>query len=155
MLKIASYDVVFQDVPGEVTLSLNLSQCPNCCPGCHSPQLQDDIGYPLDDDMLGGLLDRYGSDVTCVCFMGGDREPQEVMRLAALVHAAGIKTAWYSGKPQLPDCFDYGVLDYVKIGPYIASKGPLTSPDTNQRMYRIDSGKLTDITDSFKKKGVG
>ena len=105
--------------------------------------------------MLGGLLDRYGSDVTCVCFMGGDREPQEVMRLAALVHAAGIKTAWYSGKPQLPDCFDYGVLDYVKIGPYIASKGPLTSPDTNQRMYRIDSGKLTDITDSFKKKGVG
>jgi len=155
VLKIASYDVVFRDVPGEVTLSLNLSQCPNCCPGCHSPQLQEDIGYPLDDDMMNDLLDRYGRDVTCVCFMGGDREPQEVMRLAALVRKRGLKTAWYSGRQQLPECFDAAALDYVKVGPYIESRGPLTSPDTNQIMYRIDDGKLTDITDRFKKKGVG
>ena len=155
MLKIASYDVVFQDVPGEVTLSLNLSQCPNCCPGCHSPQLQEDIGFPLDDDMMNGLLERYGRDVTCVCFMGGDREPQDVMRLAGLVRKRGLKTAWYSGRQELPECFDSGVLDYVKVGPYIESKGPLTNPDTNQRMYRIEEGRMTDITDKFKKKGVG
>ena len=155
MLKIASYDVVFQDVPGEVTLSLNLSQCPNCCPGCHSPQLQEDIGFPLDDDMMNGLLERYGRDVTCVCFMGGDREPQEIMRLAGLVRKTGLKTAWYSGRQELPECFDHGVLDYVKVGPYIESKGPLTNPDTNQRMYRIEEGRMTDITDKFKKKGVG
>ena len=155
MLKIASYDVVFQDVPGEVTLSLNLSQCPNCCPGCHSPQLQEDIGFPLDDDMMNGLLERYGRDVTCVCFMGGDREPQEIMRLAGLVRKTGLKTAWYSGRQELPECFDRGVLDYVKVGPYIESKGPLTNPDTNQRMYRIEEGRMTDITDKFKKKGVG
>ena len=154
-MKIASYDVVFQDVPGEVTLSLNLSQCPNCCPGCHSPQLQEDIGFPLDDDMMNGLLERYGRDVTCVCFMGGDREPQEVMRLAGLVRKRGLKTAWYSGRQELPECFDSGVLDYVKVGPYIESKGPLTNPDTNQRMYRIEEGRMTDITDKFKKKGVG
>ena len=153
-MKIASYDIVFQDVPGEVTLSLNLSQCPNCCHGCHSPQLQDDIGYPLDDDMLYGLLDRYGKDVTCVCFMGGDRDPAEVMRLAGLVHEAGIKTAWYSGRQELPDCFDSGALDYVKVGPYIESRGPLTSPDTNQRMFRIEQGNMVDITGVFKKKGV-
>ena len=151
-MKIASYDIVFQDVPGEVTLSLNLSQCPNCCHGCHSPQLQEDIGYILDDDMLADLLDRYGRDVTCVCFMGGDREPAEVMRLAGLVKKAGLKTAWYSGKPELPDCFDAGVLDYVKVGPYIESRGPLTNPDTNQRMYRIENGVMTDITASFRKK---
>ena len=151
-MKIASYDIVFQDVPGEVTLSLNLSQCPNCCPGCHSPQLQEDIGYPLDDEMLGGLLERYGNDITCVCFMGGDREPGEVMRLAGLVKKAGIKTAWYSGRQKLPDCFDAGVLDYVKVGPYIESRGPLTNPDTNQIMYRIEDGVMTDITASFRKK---
>ena len=154
-MKIASYDIVFQDVPGEVTLSLNLSQCPNCCPGCHSPQLQEDIGLLLDDDLLDGLLDRYGHDVTCVCFMGGDREPGEVMRLADRVHAAGLKTAWYSGKQQLPDCFRKESLDYVKVGPYIEVKGPLPSPDTNQRMYRIDQGNLIDITSSFRKKGMG
>jgi len=151
-MKIASYDIVFQDVPGEVTLSLNLSQCPNRCPGCHSPGLQDDIGYPLDDDMLDGLLERYGRDVTCVCFMGGDREPQEIMRLADRVHGIGLKTAWYSGRQKLPDCFKMESLDYVKVGPYIESRGPLPSPDTNQRMYRIESGKLIDITASFLKK---
>ena len=115
----------------ELTLSLNLSQCPNRCPGCHSPQLQDDIGFPLDDGLLDGLLERYGNDVTCVCFMGGDREPAEVMRLAGHVHSRGLKTAWYSGKQRLPDCFRTDVLDYVKVGPYIESKGPLPSPDTN------------------------
>ncbi len=151
-MKIASYDIVFQDVPGEVTLSLNLSQCPNCCPGCHSPQLQEDIGYPLDDEMLDGLLERYGRDVTCVCFMGGDREPDEVMRLARLVHKEGLKTAWYSGRQELPECFDTGALDFVKVGPYIESKGSLTSPDTNQRMYMVENGEMTDITNVFTKK---
>ena len=154
-MKIASYDIAFQDVPGEVTLSLNLSQCPNCCPGCHSPMLQEDIGLLLDDDMLDGLLERYGHDVTCVCFMGGDREPGEVMRLADRVHAAGIKTAWYSGRQELPDCFRKESLDYVKVGPYIESRGPLPNPDTNQRMYRIDNGDMIDITASFRKKRVG
>ena len=151
-MKIASYDIVFQDVPGEVTLSLNLSQCPNHCPGCHSPQLQEDIGYPLDDDMLYGLLDRYGHDVTCVCFMGGDREPAEVMRLARLVHSFGLKTAWYSGRQALPECFDIGALDYVKVGPYIESRGPLTNADTNQRMYRIEAGEMIDITSGFVRR---
>jgi len=151
-MKIASYDIVFQDVPGEVTLSLNLSQCPNRCPGCHSPQLQDNIGLPLDDALLDGLLERYGRDVTCVCFMGGDREPEEVMRLAGRVRAAGLKTAWYSGRQQLPDCFNAELLDFVKVGPYVESLGPLPSPDTNQRMYRIENGEMTDITLCFRKK---
>lgn len=154
-MKIASYDIVFQDVPGEVTLSLNLSQCPNRCKGCHSPQLQEDIGFPLTDDLLDDLLEKYGHDVTCVCFMGGDREPGEVMRLADRVHAVGLKTAWYSGRQELPDCFRPDALDYVKVGPYIESKGPLPSPDTNQRMYRIENGELKDITICFRNKGVG
>lgn len=151
-MKIASYDIVFQDVPGEVTLSLNLSQCPNRCQGCHSPQLQDDIGYLLDDEMLDSLLESYGHDVTCVCFMGGDCEPEEVMRLADRVHAFGLKTAWYSGKQQLSEYFRFESIDYVKLGPYVATLGPLSSPETNQRMYRSDSGRLIDITDNFKRK---
>ena len=89
-MKIASYDIVFQDVPGEVTLSLNLSQCPNCCHGCHSPQLQEDIGYPLDDSMLDGLLERYGRDVTCVCFMGGDNDIPALTLLAEFVKKKGL-----------------------------------------------------------------
>ena len=150
-MKIASYDIVFQEVPGEVTLALNISQCPNHCPGCHSPHLQDDIGLPLDEKVLDGLLDRYGKDVTCVCFMGGDSEPEMVMSLACHVHETGLKTAWYSGRQQLPECFSYDCMDYVKVGPYVEKMGPLSSPSTNQKMYRVDSGRLDDITFCFRK----
>lgn len=151
-MKIASYDIVFQEVPGQVTLALNISQCPNHCPGCHSPHLQDDIGLVLDRDMIDSLLEKYARDITCVCFMGGDNEPRKVMELSAHVHAAGLLTAWYSGHRDLPDCFECECLDYVKLGPYIESRGPLTNPDSNQKMYQIEGGELKDITHLFWKK---
>ena len=44
MLRLASFDVVFQEIPGEVTLALNLSGCPNRCAGCHSPHLWEEVG---------------------------------------------------------------------------------------------------------------
>ncbi len=151
-MKIASYDIVFQEVPGQVTLALNISQCPNHCPGCHSPHLQDDIGLVLDRDMIDSLLEKYARDITCVCFMGGDSEPEKVMELSAYVHDAGLLTAWYSGRQNLPDCFDYRCLDYVKVGPYNESRGPLSNPDSNQKMYQIEGGELKDITHLFWKR---
>jgi anaerobic ribonucleoside-triphosphate reductase activating protein len=72
MLRLASFDVVFQEIPGEVTLALNLSGCPNRCAGCHSPHLWEEVGEPLDDNLLNSLLSGYGNAITCVCFMGGD-----------------------------------------------------------------------------------
>ena len=82
MLKYAGYDIVFQEIPDEVTLALNLSGCPNGCPGCHSPHLQRDEGEALTPGALERLLERYGREITCVCFMGGDAAPGEVAALA-------------------------------------------------------------------------
>lgn len=70
MLKFADYDIVFQEVPDETTLALNLSNCPHRCEGCHSPQLREDIGTPLTPESLDSLLARYPY-VTCVGLMGG------------------------------------------------------------------------------------
>ena len=39
MLKYANFDVVFQEVPDEVTLAINITNCPNQCPGCHSKNI--------------------------------------------------------------------------------------------------------------------
>ena len=61
MLRLASFDVVFQEIPGEVTLALNLSGCPNRCAGCHSPHLGEEVGEPLDDNLLNSLLSGYGN----------------------------------------------------------------------------------------------
>ncbi len=110
-LRLASYDIVFQEIPGEVTLALNLSGCPNRCAGCHSPHLQGEEGEALDDELLNGLLEQYGAGVTCVCFMGGDADPQEVARLAEVVRQRGLKAAWYSGREDFPA----GDFDYVKL----------------------------------------
>ncbi len=152
MLRLASYDIVFQEIPGEVTLALNLSGCPNGCPGCHSPHLQEETGETLDEALLGGLLDRYGTSVTCVCFMGGDGDPGQVSRLAGQIRKTTdgrLKTGWYSGRRALPAGFDPGRFDYVKLGPYIESLGGLKAPATNQRLYKIESGELRDITREF------
>lgn len=78
MLRYVDYDIVFQEIPDEVTLAINLSNCPNRCKGCHSPHLLENVGESLTEESLGHLLQKYGKAVTCVCFMGGDAEPFEV-----------------------------------------------------------------------------
>ena len=47
MLTYVNHDIVFQEFPDEVTLAINLSRCPNRCPGCHSPYLQQEEGEEL------------------------------------------------------------------------------------------------------------
>lgn len=71
--------------------------------------------------------------------MGGDAEPTEIERISRLIKEMfpGIKTAWYSGREQLPDGFDIKVLDFLKLGPYIEALGGLKSPKTNQALYKI------------------
>jgi anaerobic ribonucleoside-triphosphate reductase activating protein len=146
MLRYASYDIVFREIPGEVTLALNLSGCPNRCRGCHSPHLQEDAGEELTQGVLSSLLGAYGSAITCVCFMGGDAAPKEVSHLAQFVRQyARWKTAWYSGLPTFR-ATDAQVFDYVKLGPYIEDLGGLDSPATNQRLYRIENSRWVDIT---------
>lgn len=148
MLKCYNYDIVCQEVPDEITLAVNISCCPNRCKGCHSPWLLEDKGEPITEDMLDSLIGKYQSAITCFCFMGGDIEPFEIQRLASWIKKKfpGLKTAWYSGKADLPDGFDVTVLDFIKLGPFIESLGGLKSPETNQRMYSVSSdGKMERI----------
>ena len=150
MLKFTDYDVVFQEIPDEVTLAINLSLCPNNCRGCHSPQLRTDIGERLTEEALEGLLQQYGANITCVCFMGGDGAPHEVAKLSDWVRTNyNLKTGWYSGKDKLADESLSKSFDYIKIGPYIPERGPLKDPNTNQRLYKIADGKMEDITYRF------
>ncbi|NDV81989.1 anaerobic ribonucleoside-triphosphate reductase activating protein [Bacteroides sp. 51] len=155
MLRFASYDIVFQEVPDEVTLAINLSNCPNRCKGCHSPYLMEDIGNVLDRHALDILLGKYGGAITCVCFMGGDASPKEVEELASYVHhitGNRIKTGWYSGKAVLPKGCSLEHFDYIKLGPYIEQFGGLDSPTTNQRFYCVSNGMMMDVTVRFQKK---
>lgn len=155
MVRYHNFDVVFAEIPGEVTLALNITACPNRCPGCHSPHLQADTGRTLDEKELAALLDRYGNSVTCVCFMGGDAAPHQIARLAARVRQTrpALRVGWYSGRDALPEGVMSASFDYIKLGGWVEALGPLTSPTTNQRLYRVDpSGALEDITARFRRE---
>ena len=155
MLKYVNSDVVFQEIPDEVTLAINISNCPCRCPGCHSRYLWEDIGLPLNTEAIDDFVEEYGDDITCLAFMGGDNDPKGVNILAQYIHEEypQFKVAWYSGKTVISRLVNRSDFDYIKIGPFIRHLGPLKSPTTNQRLYRQnDSGEFEDITSRFWQK---
>lgn len=163
MIKYVDTKVVFQEIPDETTLAINISNCPCHCKGCHSSYLAEDIGEILDEDALVSLL-RGNKGITCVAFMGGDSDPEYLNWLASIMRDmsdgepgnwANVKIAWYSGRQELSPDIDLRNFDYIKLGPYIEEKGPLSSRTTNQVMLQIDNncGRsiVKDITSRFWK----
>ena len=152
MLKYVNSDIVFQEIPDEVTLAINISNCPCRCPGCHSHYLWEDIGLPLTPEAIDNFVQKFGSNLTCIAFMGGDGDPKGVNLLAQYVHEEypQFKVAWYSGRTVISPLITKNDFDYIKIGPYIKHLGPLKKPTTNQRLYRQnDQGEFEDITSRF------
>lgn len=163
MLKYTDTKVVFQEIPDETTLAINISNCPCHCKGCHSSYLAEDIGTPLDEDSLVELL-LNNKGITCIAFMGGDSDPEYINWLASIMRDmndsepgnwADVKIAWYSGRQELSPDIDLRNFDYIKLGPYIEEKGPLSSRTTNQVMLQIDNSYgrsiVKDITPRFWK----
>lgn len=153
MLKYVDTQVTFAEVPDEITLCINISNCPCHCNGCHSPYLAEDIGFVLFPATLRLLLLR-NKGVTCVAFMGGDAEPRMINGLAKWIRReefSNIKVAWYSGRQELSKDINLCNFDYIKLGPYKEECGPLSSRTTNQRLFRVHDNELTDITHKFWK----
>ena len=162
MLKYVDTKIVFQEIPDEVTLAINISGCPCNCRGCHSSYLAEDIGEPLDLQHLINLIDS-NKGITCVGLMGGDANPSEVDDIAQDIkeYYPELKVGWYSGRQELSKEIDLQNFDVIKLGPYIEELGPLTSKTTNQRMYKVvynhyEDGtagyELNDITHKFHGK---
>jgi anaerobic ribonucleoside-triphosphate reductase activating protein len=148
-MKIYNSAVVFREIPDEVTLALNISECPHRCPGCHSPELQSDNGVDITYQLLDGLIhDNEG--ITCVGFMGGDRDVTMLQKLAIHIHEEfNLKVAWYTGSEYIP-WRSLQFFDYVKFGPYKADRGPLNCKTTNQVLLKIDNGLLYNITENMQ-----
>ena len=151
-LKYLGYSIVFQEVPDEVTLAINISGCPHRCEGCHSKYLWEYEGNYIDDD-LEQLIQQYEGLITCVCFMGGDHNPYELVDLLNKVHRHKLKTALYTGEDSLQHISFRVVcnLDYCKIGHYDKTMGGLNNKNTNQRMlfWDMQEEKWKDITYKF------
>lgn len=162
MLKYVDAKVVFAEVPDEVTLAINISNCPCHCKNCHSPYLAEDIGEPLiykdthnnrtviNCNPLSELIEA-NKGITCVCLMGGDSNPEYINILGKTIKCHKLKSAWYSGKQELSKDINLEFFDFIKLGPYIEELGPLNSRTTNQRFYKVSDGELINITSKFWK----
>ena len=157
MLKYTSCEVVFAEIPNEISLAINISNCPCKCPGCHSPYLAEDIGERLRYDNLISLIHK-NKGITCVAFMGGDADPLSVNVYASIIKEQfpSLKVAWYSGRQELSKDIELSNFDFIKFGSYKEEFGPLNSRTTNQRFYKVvhESGKnvLLNITNKFWKE---
>lgn len=135
MIKYVTSMVTFEEVPTEVTLSLSISNCQGKCPGCHSPELRGDNGTELTTEVLDALIQK-NSGVSCVLFLGEGKSPSDLIKLADRVRNHWkLSVALYSGRECIEDDL-WQHFDYVKIGPYVESLGPLNKFTTNQRLYR-------------------
>ena len=166
MLKYVDAKVVFAEVPDEITLAINISNCPCHCEGCHSPYLAEDIGKPLiykdthndrtiiNCNPLSELIEA-NKGITCVCLMGGDSNPEYINILGKVIKCHKLKSAWYSGRQELSKDINLENFDYVKLGPYIEDRGPINCKTTNQVLLEIevvqDKVFTKDITAKFWK----
>lgn len=161
MIKYTETQVTFSEVPDEISLCINISNCPHRCFGCHSPHLQEDVGEELTFEVLDKLINK-NRGITCVCFMGDAGSPMSIAIFATHIkNMFGLKTALYTGLDYHLDSMAEVVIhphtewfDYIKTGPYIEALGPLNKKTTNQRMYKKISDKpikFEDITYKFQK----
>jgi len=162
MIKYLETQIVFTEIPDEITLAINITNCPCNCANCHSQYLAKNIGIPLTVTELSSLI-KQNEGITCVAFMGGDSSPEDINKLAEFLREnySNIKIGWYSGKNALSKSIQFKNFDFIKLGEFREELGPLTSPTTNQKMYQTERNKLNhhnefsliDITFKFWKKG--
>ena len=134
MIKYKGHKVVLSEIPDEITLAINIANCPYSCDGCHSPYLKEDTGEELNSTVISELINT-NSGITCICLMGGDRNPKELEPLFKIIKDKGLKTAWFSGSNTLSD-ISLENIDFLKVGSYNKILGGLTSKTTNQRFFK-------------------
>ena len=148
MLKYNGYEIVLQEIPDEITLAFNICNCPRHCEGCHSEYLWGDSPTILKDDVMD-IIKEHLDEISCVCFMGGDQELDELLHITVDIkfQFPQLKVGLYSGADQLPP-LTLSIFDYIKIGHYDKERGGLNSKTTNQQMFRMNF-TLEDITWRF------
>jgi anaerobic ribonucleoside-triphosphate reductase activating protein len=132
-------DIVFQEVPGEISLCYFVCGCPLRCVGCHSPfTWNEKTGTELTMDDFVQTLERYRGALSCVLFMGGEWHESELAEYLHVARKMGLKTCLYTGLEDASLLLKRN-LTYLKTGPWMESLGGLDSSKTNQRFIQLDT----------------
>ena len=141
-LHYSAEQVVWQEVPGEVALAYTITGCPVGCKGCHSVDSWPvGSGSPLTQEHLAQQLQKYRGLITCVLFLGGEWQLAALLKLLKQVRNERLETCLYTGYESVSISLREQ-LTYLKTGPWIAARGGLESPTTNQRFYDLRTRQL-------------
>lgn len=142
-LKFTNIGIGFRELKNEVTLLVNISNCPFRCKGCHSPELWGDNGEYTD--ALKDIFRYYENNISAICFMGHGskemipemisllKETKELFPKLSLGLYSGFETMFEEFRPY---------LSYYKVGAYTESLGALNESTTNQHMYKLKNGLI-------------
>lgn len=141
MLRFTEEQIVFQEVPGEVSLAFTIAGCPLGCKGCHSSySWRPDIGCLLTSEYFSHRLQSYQGLISCVLFLGGEWQGQHLLALLTLARSAGLNTCLYTGLDDVAPSLKQQ-LTYLKTGRWLAERGGLTSQTTNQIFTDLRTGQ--------------
>ncbi len=136
------FQVVLQEVPGEVSLCFSISGCPLRCEGCHSTHLwKKRKGKKLTKKIFCQTICRYKGLASCVIFMGGEWHKKKLVELLKIAREENYKTCLYTGEEEV----DKEILDqlnWIKTGRWKTSLGGLDSQRTNQRFIEVKTNKI-------------
>ncbi len=136
-------------MPDEISLALSISRCNLACNGCHSSETWDkSYGFELTDTVLHNLLTKH-KHISCLLIYDGMHNVDRLIELLAIAKSFNLKTAMYTGLEHLePELVN--LLDYYKLGKYNKQLGGLSSPSTNQKLYKSLNNKT--LLYDFKSK---
>ncbi len=134
--------ILFQEVPDEVSLAYTITGCRLQCEGCHSQDTWDPRqGKPLTTQAFTADLMRYRGFITCVLFFGGEWQPDALIEKLIVARQHNLKTCLYTGLPKVSRSI-LQHLCYLKTGKWIASRGGLAAKTTNQKFIKVKTGEL-------------
>lgn len=143
-LKYYTKQVVFQEVPDEVSLSFSIAGCPHNCNGCSWKNTLSSLSTTeLTDEKYEKMLNHYKGLATCVLFLGGEWNKEDLQKKLSLAKSFGFKTCLYTGLEM--NQIDESILtdlDYIKVGPYVEQLGGLCSKNTNQKFIDLKNKEV-------------
>lgn len=159
-LKYDNITITTNEIPKELSLGISIVGCPIKCDECHSPHLwynSNITNTSLTLEKLNELI-QINKLVSCILFLGGDWDYKYLNSLLKFIKQNySYKTALYSGYDlqHAQQFINLLYLDYLKVGAFNKELGGLENPNTNQRLYKLEQGKIIDnLTYLFWKKDI-
>ena len=91
--------IVLQEIPDEISLSYLITGCELLCKDCHSADSWNSkLGSPLTSSQFLSDLKKYQDWISCVLFMGGEWQHDELCELLDIAKSFKLKTALYTGQ---------------------------------------------------------